>query len=125
MPTRRSASFRTACLSLGYADNSSVVRAVLIQNEKAFAIYAGAQGRDWQKITSQAVSSAGDTVRLILPPVLKRNSSAETRRRSSVSPRLRCVSKSVCRKMNLLVREFWRCDIERPWSPRMFVPTLL
>jgi uncharacterized membrane protein YkvA (DUF1232 family) len=40
-------------LSLGYADNSSVVRAVLIQNEKAFAIYAGTQGRDWQKITSQ------------------------------------------------------------------------
>ena len=40
-------------LSLGYADNSSVVRAVLIQNEKAFAIYAGSQGCDWQKITSQ------------------------------------------------------------------------
>jgi len=40
-------------LSLGYADNSSVVRAVLIQNEKAFAIYAGTQGQDWHKITSQ------------------------------------------------------------------------
>jgi uncharacterized membrane protein YkvA (DUF1232 family) len=40
-------------LSLGYADDSSVVRAVLIQNEKAFAIYAGSQGVDWQKITSQ------------------------------------------------------------------------
>lgn len=40
-------------LSLGYADNSSVVRAVLIQSEKAFAIYAGTQGQDWQKITSQ------------------------------------------------------------------------
>lgn len=40
-------------LSLGYADNSSVVRAVLIQNEKAFAIYAGSVGRDWQRITSQ------------------------------------------------------------------------
>ena len=40
-------------LSLGYADNSSVVRAVLIQNEKAFAIYAGSQGISWQKITSQ------------------------------------------------------------------------
>src|SRR3990172_3144347 len=40
-------------LNLGYADDSSVVRAVLIQNEKAFAIYAGAQGVDWQKITSQ------------------------------------------------------------------------
>jgi hypothetical protein len=40
-------------LELGGADNSSVVRAVLIQNEKAFAIYAGVQGVDWQKITSQ------------------------------------------------------------------------
>jgi len=40
-------------LNLGYADDSSVVRAVLIQNEKAFAIYAGNQGLDWQKITSQ------------------------------------------------------------------------
>jgi hypothetical protein len=35
------------------ADNSSVVRAVLIQNEKAFAIFAGTQGVDWRKITSQ------------------------------------------------------------------------
>jgi len=26
---------------------------VLIQNEKAFAIYASTQGRNWQKITSQ------------------------------------------------------------------------
>jgi len=40
-------------LNLGYADDSSVVRAVLIQNEKAFAIYAGNQGLDWQRITSQ------------------------------------------------------------------------
>ena len=40
-------------LNLGYADDSSVVRAVLIQNEKGFAIYARAQGRDWQRITSQ------------------------------------------------------------------------
>ena len=40
-------------LSLGYADNSSVVRAVLIQTDKAFAIYAGSQGVSWQKITSQ------------------------------------------------------------------------
>ncbi len=40
-------------LNLGYADDSSVVRAVLIQNEKAFAIYAGAQGINWQNITSQ------------------------------------------------------------------------
>lgn len=40
-------------LNLGYADDSSVVRAVLIQNEKAFAIYAGGQGLDWQKITSR------------------------------------------------------------------------
>ncbi len=41
-------------MELGGADNSSVVRAVLIQNEKAFAIYAGKQGVDWRKITSQA-----------------------------------------------------------------------
>ena len=41
-------------LELGRADDSSVVRAVLIQNEKAFAIYAGSQGVDWRKITSQA-----------------------------------------------------------------------
>ena len=40
-------------LNLGYADDSSVVRAVLIQNEKAFAIYAGTQSVDWQKITSR------------------------------------------------------------------------
>jgi uncharacterized membrane protein YkvA (DUF1232 family) len=40
-------------LELGRADDSSVVRAVLIQNEKSFAIYAGKQGIDWQKITSQ------------------------------------------------------------------------
>jgi uncharacterized membrane protein YkvA (DUF1232 family) len=41
-------------VDLGRADDSSVVRAVLIQNEKAFAIYAGKQGVDWRKITSQA-----------------------------------------------------------------------
>jgi len=40
-------------LDLGRADDSSVVRAALIQNEKAFAVYAGKQGIDWQKITSQ------------------------------------------------------------------------
>jgi len=40
-------------LEMGGADNSSVVRAVLIQNEKAFAIFAGTQGVDWRKITSQ------------------------------------------------------------------------
>src|ERR1700722_10525143 len=40
-------------LELGRADDSSVVRAVLIHNEKAFAIYAGKQGLDWQRITSQ------------------------------------------------------------------------
>ena len=40
-------------LELGRADDSSVVRAVLIQNEKAFAAYASAQGVNWQKITSQ------------------------------------------------------------------------
>jgi len=40
-------------LELGRADDSSVVRAVLIQNEKAFAAYASAQGVNWQKVTSQ------------------------------------------------------------------------
>jgi uncharacterized membrane protein YkvA (DUF1232 family) len=40
-------------LNLGYADDSSVVRAVLIQNEKAFELYANSQGIDWQHITSQ------------------------------------------------------------------------
>ena len=41
-------------LELGRADDSSVVRAALIQNEKAFAIYAGKQGIDWSLVTSQA-----------------------------------------------------------------------
>jgi uncharacterized membrane protein YkvA (DUF1232 family) len=40
-------------LNLGRADDSSVVRAVLIQNEKAFAIYAAAQDVEWSHITSQ------------------------------------------------------------------------
>ena len=40
-------------LELGRADDSSVVRAVLIQNEKAFAVYAGAQWANWQKITNR------------------------------------------------------------------------
>ena len=39
--------------SLGRADDSSVVRTVLIQNEKAFARYAQDLGFDWTKITSQ------------------------------------------------------------------------
>ncbi|HYG24938.1 MAG TPA: hypothetical protein VEH04_19385 [Verrucomicrobiae bacterium] len=42
-----------AVLNLGRADDSSVVRAVLIQNEKAFAIYAASQDLEWSKITSQ------------------------------------------------------------------------
>src|SRR3982751_2768685 len=40
-------------LNLGRADDSSVVRAVLIQNEKVFAIFAASQDREWSKITSQ------------------------------------------------------------------------
>jgi uncharacterized membrane protein YkvA (DUF1232 family) len=40
-------------LNLGYADDSSVVRAVLIQNEKAFELYANSQGVEWRRITSQ------------------------------------------------------------------------
>ena len=39
--------------NLGRADDSSVVRAVLIQNEKAFAQYAQVNGFNWAKITSQ------------------------------------------------------------------------
>ncbi len=39
--------------TLGRADDSSVVRAVLIQNEKSFAKYAASQGFDWAQITSQ------------------------------------------------------------------------
>jgi len=42
-----------AVLNLGRADDSSVVRAALIQNEKAFAIYAASQDVEWSKITSQ------------------------------------------------------------------------
>ncbi len=38
-------------LNLGRADDSSIVRAVLIQNEKAFAIYAAVQNRSWSGIT--------------------------------------------------------------------------
>ncbi|MBC8097191.1 MAG: hypothetical protein H7Y43_15395 [Akkermansiaceae bacterium] len=41
-----------AVLNLGRADDSSVVRAVLIQNEKAFAIYAASQDIEWSRITS-------------------------------------------------------------------------
>jgi hypothetical protein len=40
-------------LNLGRADDSSVVRAVLIQNEKAFAVYAATQNTEWSRITSQ------------------------------------------------------------------------
>ena len=42
-----------AVLNLGRADDSSVVRGVLIQNEKAFAIYAASQDLEWGKVTSQ------------------------------------------------------------------------
>jgi len=40
-------------LELGRADDSSVVRAVLIQNEKSFSAYATMQDINWQKITNQ------------------------------------------------------------------------
>lgn len=39
---------------LGRADDSSVVRAVLIQHEKAFARYAARQNLDWARVTSKA-----------------------------------------------------------------------
>jgi uncharacterized membrane protein YkvA (DUF1232 family) len=38
--------------NLGRADDSSVVRAVLIQNEKVFGRYAEARGFNWTKVTS-------------------------------------------------------------------------
>jgi uncharacterized membrane protein YkvA (DUF1232 family) len=38
--------------NMGRADDSSVVRAVLIQNERAFAKYAEVMGTNWNKITS-------------------------------------------------------------------------
>ena len=38
--------------NLGRADDSSVVRAVLIQNERSFAKYAEVMGLNWNRITS-------------------------------------------------------------------------
>ena len=38
---------------MGHADDSSVVRAVLIQNSRYFRLYAAAQGVEWESITSQ------------------------------------------------------------------------
>src|SRR5512139_481217 len=38
---------------VGRADDSSIVRAVLLQNAKAFAKYAESQGVNWSKITSK------------------------------------------------------------------------
>jgi uncharacterized membrane protein YkvA (DUF1232 family) len=38
----------------GYADDSAIVRAVLIDHEKEFAKYAEHIGLDWDKITSKA-----------------------------------------------------------------------
>jgi uncharacterized membrane protein YkvA (DUF1232 family) len=40
-------------LDLGRADDSSVVRAVLIQNEKALVAYASTQGIDLKRITNR------------------------------------------------------------------------
>jgi uncharacterized membrane protein YkvA (DUF1232 family) len=37
--------------SMGRADDSSIVRAVLIQNEKALSRYAESRGLNWAKIT--------------------------------------------------------------------------
>lgn len=36
---------------VGRADDSNIVRSVLIQHEKAFARYAAAQGLEWERIT--------------------------------------------------------------------------
>lgn len=38
-------------VDLGHADDSSVVRAVIMQNEQAFEKYAKSQGISWQRIT--------------------------------------------------------------------------
>ena len=38
--------------NLGRADDSSVVRAVLIQNERSLAKYAEVTGQNWSRITS-------------------------------------------------------------------------
>lgn len=38
--------------NLGRADDSSVVRAVLIQNERTFAKYAEVMGLNWSRVTS-------------------------------------------------------------------------
>jgi len=38
-------------VDLGHADDSSVVRAVIMQNERAFEKYAKSQGINWQRIT--------------------------------------------------------------------------
>lgn len=40
-------------LDLGKADDSAVVRAALIQNQNAFALYAATQGVDWAKVTNK------------------------------------------------------------------------
>ena len=40
-------------MDLGKADDSVVVRAALIQNEKAFEMYAALQGENWSKVTSK------------------------------------------------------------------------
>ncbi len=37
----------------GHADDSSIVRAVLIQNKMHFELYAAYQGIDWHQVTSQ------------------------------------------------------------------------
>lgn len=39
---------------VGYADDSSVVRVVLIENEKVLSDYAKRHGIDWGQITTQA-----------------------------------------------------------------------
>ncbi len=38
---------------IGFADDSSVIRAVLMRNEKAFSRYAEAKSLNWNEITSQ------------------------------------------------------------------------
>lgn len=41
-------------VDFGYADDSAMVRAVLIQHQKAFAQYAAKRGLNWDRVTSEA-----------------------------------------------------------------------
>jgi uncharacterized membrane protein YkvA (DUF1232 family) len=50
---RKSGIIPDSVMDMGKADDSVVVRAALIQNEKAFELYAAIQGEDWALVTSK------------------------------------------------------------------------